>query len=46
VAALATVDLRLRPGADDWQEAAAALEREYPERWALPDVDDVLGELE
>lgn len=29
-----------------WEEAAAALEREHPERWALPDLDDVLGKLE
>jgi hypothetical protein len=28
-----------------WEKAAAALEREHPERWALPDLGDVLGEL-
>jgi transposase-like protein len=31
----------------DWEEAAAFLEHERPERWAaLPELDDVLGELE
>jgi len=32
----------------DWQAATAtaALEREPPERWALPEVEDVLGDLE
>jgi len=29
-----------------WKEAAARLEVEHPERWALPDLDDVLAELE
>jgi transposase-like protein len=29
-----------------WEEAAAVLEAEHPERWALPKLDDVLAELE
>jgi hypothetical protein len=33
--------------ATDWEEAAAFLEQERPERWAaLPELDDLLGELE
>jgi transposase-like protein len=28
-----------------WEEAAAALEREHPERWAVPELGDVLAEL-
>jgi hypothetical protein len=36
------IELQLTP----WEAAAAALEAEHPQRWALPDVDDVLAELE
>jgi transposase-like protein len=33
--------------ATDWEEAAAFLEHERPERWAaLPEVEDLLGELD
>lgn len=36
----------VEPMPTTWEAAAAALESEHPERWALPGLDDVLAELE
>jgi transposase-like protein len=37
---------QLRSALEPWEAAAAALEIEHPERWAVSDVDDVLPELD
>jgi transposase-like protein len=36
----------VEPMPQPWEEAAAALEAEHPERWAVPALDEVLAELD
>ena len=36
----------VEPVPQPWEEAAAALEAEHPERWSVPALDEVLAELD
>ena len=38
--------LPARSAPEDWRDAAARLEADFPSRWSLPDVGDVLDDFE